>query len=64
MPDSLIAKHEAQPLAAKDASRFPSYLTNFIGRKSELEALRNTLEPPGVRLLTLTGPEGGAVRPV
>lgn len=44
------------PLPQTSKHQIPADITRFVGRKSELEALRLLL--PGCRLITLTGPPG------
>jgi predicted ATPase/class 3 adenylate cyclase len=48
------------PLATLDArpNNLPVQVSEFVGRESELEAVRELLGRPAVRLLTLTGPGG------
>lgn len=48
------------PLATLDArpNNLPVQVSEFLGRGSELAAVRELLEQPGVRLVTLTGPGG------
>jgi predicted ATPase/transcriptional regulator with XRE-family HTH domain len=45
---------------AADAARLPVWLTSFVGRETELEAVRTLLHPStsAVRFLTLLGPGG------
>ena len=51
---------EFPPLKSLDLQthNLPSQLTPFIGREALVAEIRDRLEQPGVRLLTLTGPGG------
>jgi predicted ATPase/class 3 adenylate cyclase len=51
---------EFPPLTSLDRQthNLPSQLTPFIGREALVAEIRERLEQPGVRLLTLTGPGG------
>src|SRR5215217_3162333 len=51
---------EFPPLKSLDRQthNLPSQLTPFIGREALVAEIRDRLEQPGVRLLTLTGPGG------
>src|SRR5260370_15709052 len=40
------------------STNLPAYLTPLIGREQEVQAVRDFLQRPEVRLLTLTGPGG------
>lgn len=46
------------PGSARPLHNLPAHLTSFIGRGSELSALRELLAQPGTRLVTLTGAGG------
>jgi predicted ATPase/DNA-binding CsgD family transcriptional regulator len=47
-----------RPGGSASESNLPAQLTPLIGREAEIEAARDLLRRPGVRLLTLTGPGG------
>jgi len=56
--DSLAPPPSSSTLSTASTVALPSQATTFIGREAEILSVRQLLERPEVRLLTLTGPGG------
>ena len=56
--DGLPAMFPALKTLDYDPHNIPAQLTSFVGRHHELEGVRNLLNQPDIRMLTLTGPGG------
>jgi predicted ATPase len=53
-----LGTHEFSPVRSLYQTHVPTPATAFVGRRDDVDAVRNLLADPETRLLTLTGPGG------